>query len=1025
MRRPTVIVAGIAATTLAVSLSLPAAATTDQPGLPDDIADLLLDDPLESTAVVDPALAASGVRTVNIQLAAPAVAEVAADGADAAEQQQRGAEIAAEQADLVADLQDLDPAATAVAQVDTALNSVVVEADAAAVREIAEDPRVESVSVVQHYTTDDEETTPYIGASAVQAAGVDGTGVTVAVLDSGIDYTHAAFGGPGTPEAYAACYGTGPTPLGQPFDLPPTPECAASFGPGARVVTGFDFVGEAWPQGARTEDPNPIDFEGHGTHVADIVGGPTGVAPGVDLVAIKVCSAISSSCNGISLLRGVDFALDPDQDGITDDAVDVMNMSLGNDYNLAFDDDLAAAVDAASELGVLTVASAGNGGDKPFVNGTPAGARSAVSVAQTDVPSATIQFFTDASGGSYTGLRQAWSAPLTASVTAPVVYGDGAGGNLTGCQPFAPGTFAGQAVLVDRGGGCAFSVKNSNIAAAGGSVGLFGLIAPGTPFPASSGGGDSAGAIPGFMVSQADADAIRAGLPTTLTLDPAEAAPTVGTVTGSSSRGPAMSGQGIKPEIGAPGASVSAVAGTGTGAEPFSGTSGAAPMVAGSAALLLQAQPDYGPAELKAVLMNTAETEIYNTPRAAGGDLAPVSRIGAGEVRVDAAVAATASAFASDTGTAGFSFGLYESTRRTGISRTVEVTNHLETPQTFTVTPSFRFADDEASGAIRLVTVPRVRVEPGQSETLTLTLRIDPTRLPDWTLDSGVDGASGDVLTAMEFDGYVTLTSADGTLSLPWHVIPRKAGNLEDLGAGSFRNVSRAPAATEVYGLLGTSPDLPAGGRGEQAPTPDLKYAGYTSVPVEAGICDAERPSSLLRLAVSTWERQTHADSPASVRFLVDTTGDGIDDYEVFSFDRAGTATTDGRNVVFVTDLRQPPPRVSTSRFFTDHDTMSANTVLTVCAEQLGLDGEDTSTTIRVTPRIADIEFTGLVTDAMAPVTFAPFDTETLPTVGGDAYGTSVAPGRRTQVEAGPSGALLLVRDGTPGLEAFAVGDQG
>ena len=100
-------------------------------------------------------------------------------------------------------------------------------------------------------------------------------------------------------------------------------------------------MGEAWPDGERTEDPDPIDapgapvaMGGHGTHVADIVAGKTadgshkGVAPGASLLAVKVCSAVSTSCNGVSRLRGMDFALDPNGDGDISDAADVINMSL-------------------------------------------------------------------------------------------------------------------------------------------------------------------------------------------------------------------------------------------------------------------------------------------------------------------------------------------------------------------------------------------------------------------------------------------------------------------------------------------------------------------------------------------------------------------------------------------------------------------------------------------------------------------------------------------------------------------------
>ena len=87
--------------------------------------------------------------------------------------------------------------------------------------------------------------------------------------------------------------------------------------PTAKVVGGFDFVGEAWPNGARAEDPDPIDFEGHGTHVSDIIAGTLGVAPGASLLAVKVCSAVSSSCDGVALLKGADYIVDPNGDGST------------------------------------------------------------------------------------------------------------------------------------------------------------------------------------------------------------------------------------------------------------------------------------------------------------------------------------------------------------------------------------------------------------------------------------------------------------------------------------------------------------------------------------------------------------------------------------------------------------------------------------------------------------------------------------------------------------------------------------
>ncbi len=137
--------------------------------------------------------------------------------------------------------------------------------------------------------------------------------------------------GPGSVADYNTCYAQ--------KDVAPSGICADYFGPGApKVIGGFDFVGETWPNAALAPDPNPIAAAGtggHGTHVADIIlgksadGAHKGVAPGAKLYAVKVCSAVSSSCSGTAILQGVDFALDPNGDGDLSDAVDVMNLSLG------------------------------------------------------------------------------------------------------------------------------------------------------------------------------------------------------------------------------------------------------------------------------------------------------------------------------------------------------------------------------------------------------------------------------------------------------------------------------------------------------------------------------------------------------------------------------------------------------------------------------------------------------------------------------------------------------------------------
>ena len=147
-------------------------------------------------------------------------------------------------------------------------------------------------------------------------------------------------------------------------------------------------------------DPDPIGapdattYGGHGTHVADIIAGKLGVAPAAKMYAVKACSAPATSCSGMALLQAMDFALDPNSDGRIRDRVDIINMSLGSTYGQPFDDDLSLAVDNAAKVGVLTVASAGNSADKQFITGSPAAASSALSVAQTAVPSSTLQLMT-------------------------------------------------------------------------------------------------------------------------------------------------------------------------------------------------------------------------------------------------------------------------------------------------------------------------------------------------------------------------------------------------------------------------------------------------------------------------------------------------------------------------------------------------------------------------------------------------------------------------------------------------------
>jgi minor extracellular serine protease Vpr len=923
--------------------------------LPPRVADLALDAPLQLDGLAVGQLSAEllgtqGAQQVIIRLTTPSGADAFERGADT--RAARAAAIAQQNA-FINTIRALDPNARVIARIQTVLNAVFVEVNASVLPQLAQDPRVVRIAPVGLYQMDLSETVPYIGASAVQATGFDGAGITVAVLDSGIDYTHAALGGSGNPADYAA---------NDPTILEP-----GTF-PTAKVVGGYDFVGSLWPGGPLLPDPDPLDDgqeAGHGTHVAHIIGGVGGVAPGVRLYAVKVCSSISTACSGIAILQGVEFAADPDGDGRYNDRVDIINMSFGAPYGQPFDDDLAAAVDNATRLGILTVASAGNAGDKPYITGTPSSASTALSVAETAVPSAFLPFMQIVAPASIVGqfpaVFQSWSAPLMGVVEAPVQYGNGAGGNLLGCAPFAPGSLAGKAVLVDRGD-CNFTLKISNVSQAGGLIGIIGLVAPGEPFVGGD-GGDRPIDIPGYMVSQAVANRLKAGLPNTVVrFDPNVGVPLIDSVVNTSSRGPQHDGPTIiKPEIAAPGASVSAIAGTGTGLAPFGGTSGAAPMVSGSAALLLHA---YGgtratpggtppgqalghglkPIEVKALLMNNGETHIINDPLT--GALAPITRIGGGEVRVQRALAAPVAAWDDAVPSGALSFGFVDvADHFVTLTKTVRLRNLDNRRRTYAITPTFRFSNDAASGAVAVHAPPTVEVRPGQGrDTLfTVTMTINGALLPGNFMSSGSQGANPAALSVNEFDGYLILDDGTHPIHLPWHVLPRKAARVApgtmSLIPGSFpqvialNNSGVGIAQNDAYALLAVSPNQPQGGRGEQSPTPDIRAVGVNTFPVPAGFCSAN-PSFIWTFAINTWERQRHL-LPVSHQVWLDTNQDGISDFVVLNRDASGLNTiVDGRQVTWAVNLHTGS---ASAFFFAEHSTNTGNTVLSICGEQIGL----------------------------------------------------------------------------------------
>ncbi|MFH1835804.1 MAG: glycoside hydrolase domain-containing protein [Methanobacteriota archaeon] len=198
---------------------------------------------------------------------------------------------------------------------------------------------------------------------------ITGANMTVAILDTGIDYTHPDLGG--------------------------------CLGPSCKVVGGWDFV---------NNDADPMDDNGHGTHCAATAAGNgalNGVAPDAQLYAFKVLSQ-SGGGSFSNIIAAIEKSYDLDGDGLVygidagetnpNDIIDVISLSLGGqcwvyDENCGPDDISSRAIDTAVENGVIAVVAAGNCGPQGSSSciktgdetiGTPGTARKAITVGSTD-----------------------------------------------------------------------------------------------------------------------------------------------------------------------------------------------------------------------------------------------------------------------------------------------------------------------------------------------------------------------------------------------------------------------------------------------------------------------------------------------------------------------------------------------------------------------------------------------------------------------------------------------------------------
>ena len=511
---------------------------------------------------------------------------------------------------------------TVVNDYQEAYNGVKVRIDESKASQLAAIPNVVGVHHLTLATPDNIHGVPLIGAPAVWGGtpGLTGQGTKIAIIDTGIDYTHADFGGSGRPADYAAAlaHDTGPAN-------------PAFFGPDApKVKGGVDLVGDSYDANPNNPtyqpiphpDPNPLDCGGHGTHVAGTAAGfgvltdgstyhggydaatvgshawnvGPGVAPGADLYAIRVFG-----CNG-----STDVVVDAIEWAVSHH-MDVINMSLGAPLGGADSPDAVAAADAVRD-GVIVVASAGNSGKTPYLTGAPASGNGVLSVAASDptrdFPAARLTLSTgptvhalDANGVPVAGLG---------SLALKVLWTPGAPHDAAhislGCDPneYTAAGVTGMLVVVRRGT-CARISRPIYGQRAGAAAVLMVNNADG--FPPQEGkitvdpvtGQPYTVTIPFLGVPSGQGPVLAAADAGSAALaDAAIANPGYLTLADFTSGGPRGGDSALKPDLTAPGVNIaSASMASGTDAVVFSGTSMAAPHTSGAAALVRQAHPSW------------------------------------------------------------------------------------------------------------------------------------------------------------------------------------------------------------------------------------------------------------------------------------------------------------------------------------------------------------------------------------------------------------------------------------------------
>ncbi|KAJ2709040.1 hypothetical protein H4R19_004451, partial [Coemansia spiralis] len=443
---------------------------------------------------------------------------------------------------------------------------------------------------------------------ALKELGLDGTGVKIGIIDTGVDYMHPELG---------ACW--------------MTPGCPWQYGQDL-VGDSFDYYA---PDPIIIPNATPLDCVGHGTHVAGILAarGPLvqGVAPGATFGMYRVFSCPDSRGN----MPTTDAIVVQAMEAAYKDGHHIITMSLGGGG--WSESPMSAYAAGLAAKGIVVVAGDGNQGMEGLLTtGSPAVGDGVLGVGSVDnwsFSGAGI-ILSSAQGTFDVPTQQSFQfdMPFAFAGDVPIVTVADSTGSPSACHSIGT-SLAGSIALVPRGN-CSFTDKVTNAQQAG-AVGVLFYNTAGLPMAGVA--LQKNALIPVAIVTYEDgmriANATSQGPVVVRT--PGNYYTTSPTSLGGkmsvfSSFGPTPE-LGLSPAVSAPGGNILSTYPLTKGSYmSLSGTSMATPYLAGTAALLKQARPGLSGADIGKLLITSAKprvdeaTGLHTSPYQSGGGLVNV-----------------------------------------------------------------------------------------------------------------------------------------------------------------------------------------------------------------------------------------------------------------------------------------------------------------------------------------------------------------------------------------------------------------